>query len=71
MDYFEGKKTQISPCIVAKAKYALNIKTKKPGNIKSCSYEYWCKVIDTLSTSYNISNKISDEAKMNFQSFII
>lgn len=49
MDYFKGTTTQISPCIVAKAKYALNIKTKKPGNKKSCSYEYWCRVIDTLS----------------------
>ena len=71
MDYFKGTTTQISPCIVAKAKYALNIKTKKPGNKKSCSYEYWCRVIDTLTTSYNISNKISDEAKMNFLKNVI
>ena len=71
MEYFKGTITQISPCIVAKAKYALNIKTKKPGNKKSCSYEYWCRVIDTLSSSYKISNKISEEAKMNFKSFFL
>jgi len=71
MDYFIGTTTQISPCIVAKAKYALKIKTKKPGNKKPCSYEYWCRVIDTLSSSYKISNKISEEAKMNFKSFVL
>jgi len=70
MDYFIGTTSQISPCIVAKAKYSLKIKTKKPGNKKSCTYNYWCRVIDTLSSSYNILNKISEEAKINFQSLI-
>jgi len=71
MDYFIGTTTQISPCIVAKAKYALKIKNKKSANKKLCTYNYWCRVIDTLSTSYNISNKISEEVKISFQSFVI
>lgn len=63
MDYFKGTKTQISPCIAAKAKFALNLTKKKPSNIKTCSHEYWCKVIETFSSQYNISENTASEAK--------
>jgi|TARA_B110000908_G_C9976714_1_gene323636 hypothetical protein len=35
MDYFKGTKTQIAPCIAAKAKFALNLTKKKPSNSKT------------------------------------
>jgi hypothetical protein len=34
MDYFHDTKIQISPCIAAKAKFALNLSKKKPLNAK-------------------------------------
>lgn len=39
---------QISPCIAAKARYALNNERNKPTNQKRCSKDYWNKVIETL-----------------------
>lgn len=63
MDYFKGTKIQISPCIAAKAKFALKITIKKPTNIKTCSHEYWFKVIETFSSQYNISENTASEAQ--------
>jgi hypothetical protein len=68
MDYFKGTKTQISPCIAAKAKFALNLTKKKPSNTKTCSYNYWCKVIETFSSQNNLSSITVEEAKNKFKS---
>jgi hypothetical protein len=70
MDYFKGTKTQISPCIAAKAKFALNLTKKKPANIKTCSYDYWCNVIETFSFQYNLLTSITEEAKNQFKHLI-
>lgn len=70
MDYFKGTKTQISPCIAAKAKFALNLTKKKPSNTKTCSYDYWSKVIETFSSQNNLSGKTAEEAKNKFKSLI-
>lgn len=68
MDYFRGTKIQISPCIAAKAKYALNLTSKKPINNKICGIDYWCKVIDTFSLKNNLTSKNTEEAKNKFKS---
>jgi hypothetical protein len=70
MDYFKGTKTQISPCIAAKAKFALNLTKKKPSNTRTCSYNYWCKVIETFSSQNNLSGITAEEAKNKFKSLI-
>ena len=70
MDYFKGTKTQISPCIAAKAKFALKLAKKKPANTKKCSFDYWCKVIETFSYHNNLANKITEEAKNKFKSLV-
>lgn len=70
MDYFKETKTQISPCIAAKAKFALNLTKKKPSNTKTCSYDYWCNVIETFSSQKNLSDKTAEEAKNKFKSLI-
>ena len=70
MDYFKGTKTQISPCIAAKAKFVLNLTKKKPNNTKTCSYTYWCEVIETFSSQNNLSNKVTEEAKNRFKNLI-
>ena len=54
MDYFKGIKTQISPCVAAKAKFALDLTKKKPSNTKTCSYDYWFKVIETFASQNNL-----------------
>lgn len=70
MDYFKETKTQISPCIAAKAKFALKLTKNKPTNTKTCSYDYWCKVIESLSSQNNLSGKTAEEAKNKFKSLI-
>lgn len=70
MNYFKGTKTQISPCVAAKAKFALNLTKKKPSNSKTCSYDYWCNVIVTFSSQNNLSGKTTEEAKKKFKSLI-
>lgn len=70
MDYFKDTKTQISPCIAAKAKFALNLTKKKPSNTKTCSYDYWCNVIETFSSQNNLSDKTAEEAKNKYKSLI-
>ena len=70
MDYFKGTKAQISPCIAAKAKFALNLTKKKPPYTKTCSYDYWCNVIKTFSSQNNLSGKVAEKAKNKFKSLI-
>lgn len=70
IDYFKGTKTQISPRFAAKAKFALNLTKKKPSNTKTCSYDYWCNVIETFSSQNNLSDKTAEEAKNKYKSLI-
>jgi len=70
MDYFQGTKTQISPCIAAKAKFALNLTQNKPTNTKTCSYDYWCNVIETFAHQNNLADKTAEQAKNKFKSLI-
>jgi hypothetical protein len=70
MESFKGTNTQISPCIAAKVKFALNLTKKKPKNTKTCSYDYWCKVIETLSIQNNLSSNNIEIAKNKFKSLI-
>ena len=70
MDFIKGTNTQISPCIAAKAKFALNLTQNKPTNSKTCSYEYWCKVIETLSSQKKLQNKTKKVVKSKIKSLI-
>lgn len=70
MEYFIVTKTQISPCIAAKVKFALNLSNKKPKNTKTCSYDYWCKVIETLYIKNNLSGNPIEIAKNKFKTLI-
>ncbi|MFZ4796945.1 MAG: hypothetical protein ACOYMA_05590 [Bacteroidia bacterium] len=54
------KNKMISPCIISKAKYALDIKPIKPQNSKKCSLNYWSEVLNILAVSSN-SKIIIDE----------
>ena len=54
---------EISPCIVAKAKWALGLTEKKPINKKTCSQEYWNGIIDHLANLHNLDTKLKDQVK--------
>jgi uncharacterized protein (DUF2344 family) len=62
MVYFADNNKQISPCIIAKARYILKLKDKEPVNRKTCSKEYWERVIHTL---YLTNKKITAKTKKN------
>lgn len=56
MAAYDENEKELSPCIVSKAKYALGLKSIRPMNNKTCSPEYWEKVIGTLG-KYNSLKK--------------
>ncbi len=52
---------QLSPCIVSWAFYALDIKTIQPINDdKTCSNEYWIKVIDCILSQPKYASYITN-----------
>lgn len=57
MATYDENKKELSPCIISKAKYALGLKPIKPTNNKTCSLEYWQKVIAILSKTYALKKK--------------
>lgn len=67
---FYDNQRQISPCIAAKARYALNLTTNMPDNKKICTYRYWQRVIETLSRINNIPENIKQKATSKFSSSI-
>jgi hypothetical protein len=61
---------QISPCIAAKAKYALNNQRNKPTNKKRCAKKYWDNVIDTLCENDRTLNTNRENAKEMYNELI-
>jgi hypothetical protein len=57
MTYFKTTGLQISPCILSKAKYALNLKALTPKNKKKCSKKYWILAIESIANEKNISDE--------------
>ena len=56
MNLFCDTQKQISPCIVSKVKFALNLKSDKPDNIKFCSKNYWVLAIKSIANEYKIND---------------
>jgi hypothetical protein len=50
---FKNNGSEISPCILAKVKFALDITQKKPKNNKVCSDKYWNEVLKIVADKYN------------------
>lgn len=54
---------ELSPCIVAKARYALGL-SRRPKNSKKCSENYWNRVINAiLLQNTGVDNVTSDLAR--------
>jgi hypothetical protein len=45
---------ELSPCIVAKAKEALNVPNRTVGNKKTCTLEYWVNALKAVAQAYSI-----------------
>lgn len=70
MAAYDENKKELSPCIVSKAKYALGLKSTKPANSKTCSPEYWEKVIDVLAKSSPLKKDQIINAIMRYKGLI-
>lgn len=66
MHYFVGTRVQISPCIIAKARFELGLTNKISKNKKPCSFKYWSRVIDNLAIKHNLSVVLVDQANRHF-----
>jgi hypothetical protein len=71
MILFQSTKTQISPCIVSKAKFALGLKKDIPKNTKRCSNEYWKRAVKSVSKKYSLNDELKIESAINLYDKII
>lgn len=64
---FINTETQISPCIVSKVRFALNLKDNPPNQLKRkyCSIEYWKRSIDTVCQQKGINDHIRKQNAIN------
>lgn len=67
---FFKTESQISSCIVSKARFALSAKTTKPINKKRCSKNYWDNTIDTLCENDISRNIYRESAKEMYNQLI-
>jgi len=66
---FENGK-QISPCIASKVRFALGLKMTEPQNDKTCSSEYWLKVVQRIGELNNLNSESIDKAKGMYKTLI-
>ncbi|GEM_PF-1230882 len=71
MILFENTKTQISPCIVSKVRFALGLKKDEPTNNKICSNEYWHKAVNSVSKQYAVNDDAKIKNALNLFSKIV
>jgi hypothetical protein len=62
---------QISPCILSKVRFALDLKNTRPASNKRCSRDYWISVINTLCFSYGIKNRTRRQRAINLYDELI
>lgn len=67
---FNDTQKQISPCIAAKARYALDPSRVRPINKKTCSLNYWNRVIETICQNNPSFEKRKSQAKEMFNELI-
>jgi len=60
---------QISPCIIAKVKKALDIPTTYRWNAKTCSDQYWELTCRTVGTQYGLSTSKIERAIRKYSEF--
>lgn len=70
MKYYTDTGKQISPCILSKARFALNLTAKRPVNNKTCSFSYWKSVIDTLVKQKRLTIKTKLQASKRYNDII-
>lgn len=63
--------SQISPCIVSKAKFALGLKITKPENNKICSTEYWNKVVCRIAELKAVEDDKIEKAQAMYNTLVL
>jgi hypothetical protein len=53
---------EVSPCICAKARFALGLSGYEPRNSKTCSKNYWAEVVTYFGSLYNLSSETIQRA---------
>lgn len=61
---------EVSPCILAKAKFALGIPNRYVFNDKKCSKDYWNKVVIHLGSIHGKTKIQIENAKRKFELFL-
>ena len=54
---------QVSPCIYAKARFALGLTQRLPTNKKTCSQRYWIWVVEHLGKEKKCTQSVIEAAK--------
>jgi len=64
---FQNSDTQIRPCIVSKAKFALGLKNKIPIQKvrQRCTQDYWLRTICTICVLYGVITKEQRQNAIN------
>ena len=64
---FQNTDTQIRPCIVSKAIFALGLKNNTPQqNVhQSCTQDYWIRTINTICVLNGVNNNVQRQTAIN------
>lgn len=64
---FQNTATQIRPCIVSKAIFALGLKNNIPQqNVRqSCTPDYWIRTINTICVLNGVNNDVQRQTAIN------
>lgn len=60
---------ELSPCIVAKAKYALGLPTRYTGNTKNCSPNYWAITIYAVGSRFKCADEKMEQAIRDYTKY--
>ena len=55
--YRKTNGSEIAPCVVSKARFALNKRNTRPTNQKKCSEDYWKEAVEVVAEYYEITSK--------------
>jgi hypothetical protein len=53
---YRNNGSEISPCIIAKVRYILDLSKRQPINTKNCSNNYWNETVEKIAIKNKINN---------------
>jgi hypothetical protein len=70
MPLLDANGKQLAPCVVSKAKHALNIPNGYNGNIKRFSLDYWIKTVNVVAKYHRLSQTQINAAINNYNHYL-